>query len=637
MKVLPIVLCLLLYGTGLIGQTSLTGRISDKESGEPIIFGNVALYKNGILITGTETDFDGHYSFPSIDPGTYEVEVTYVGYQAQKITDVLVKAGKANVLDIALDGGGVNLDEIVVVSYKVPLIEQDNTTSGAVITSQDIRNISSGNSRIRSKKRKRTNKQTATATTQAQIRGSRSNADNYYIDGKKVGDEFAAIKENPILKTEKESISTFSIDVDRAAYSQIRSSLNRQQMPVPDLVRTEEMINYFHYEYQQPTDEHPFAVHTELGECPWEPSHHLLHIGIQGESLGADVAPANNLVFLIDVSGSMGSTNKLPLVKKSIGILAENLRPQDRIAMVVYAGAAGLVLPTTSGQHKAEILEALDNLRAGGSTAGGAGIQLAYKIAEEQFLEGGNNRVILATDGDFNVGTSGLADLQKLIEKEREKDVFLTVLGFGMGNYKDDKLELLADKGNGNYAYIDNFLEARKVFENELTGTLYTIAKDVKLQLEFDPDRVKSYRLIGYENRLLEKEDFDDDQKDAGELGAGHTVTALYELELLPGEKPIAEFRLRYKKPTGKQSHLLRHQLPVEAINLENCSENFHFSAVVAGFAALLRNSPNKGNLTYDKILSMAQLAQGDDPYGYRQEFIGLVQTARDLDLVAKN
>ncbi len=633
MKVIPFVLCLFMCTTGLYAQTSLSGKVTDFDTGEPIIFGNVGLYKNGNLVTGAETDFDGFYSISSIDPGIYEVEVTYVGYQAYKIAEVLVKQGRDNKLDIRLAAGGVNLDEVVVTSYKVPLIEQDNMTSGSTIIRRDITSTSTGRYRSR-KSRGKGKKRKKSGGDQSTVRGSRSTSTNYYIDGIRVGGSHEPIKENPIFNSKDQSFSTLSIDVDRAAYSQIRAYLQRQQLPPVDLIRTEEMINYFDYDYPQPTDGHPFSITTELGECPWEPEHHLLHIGIQGEQQQLEVLPANNLVFLIDVSGSMRSVNKLPLVKKAIGILTENLRPQDRVSMVVYAGAAGLVLPTTSGKDKTQILEALEKLNSGGSTAGGAGIKLAYQIAEEQFLEGGNNRVILATDGDFNVGISDLGSLEKLIEKKREKGVFLTALGFGMGNYKDNTLETLADKGNGNYAYIDNLMEARKIFETEFTGTLYTIAKDVKLQLEFDSNRVKSYRLIGYENRLLEKEDFNDDQKDAGELGAGHTVTALYELELKTGDAPIAEFQLRYKKPTGKQSHLLSHQLPAMAKSLENCSENFHFAATVAGFAALLRNSPNKGNLTFDKILSMAKNARGDDPYGYRQEFIGLVQTARDLNSV---
>ncbi|GJM32336.1 MAG: VWA domain-containing protein [Saprospiraceae bacterium] len=608
----------------MLAQTSLSGKVTDKE-GEPLIFGNVGIYKDGNLVTGTDTDFDGFYSFINLDPGTYDVEVSYVGYQSRKIEGVEVLEGRANHLDIEMDAGSVLLNEITVVAYKVPLIEQDNMTSGSVISRNDIRNLPT---------RKINSLAAATAGLSSGkgddivVRGSRSNHSS--------NDEYAPIIENPVIKSEEEAVSTFSIDVDRAAYSQVRSYLKRQQLPPVDLVRTEELINYFGYEYAQPTDGQPFSITTELGDCPWNESHQLLHIGIQGENLNLHQAPANNLVFLIDVSGSMNASNKLPLVKKSIGILIENLRPMDRVAIVVYAGSAGLVLPSTSGQDKAQIKAALEKLTSGGSTAGGQGIKLAYQIARENLLEGGNNRVILATDGDFNVGISGLNQLEKLVEKEREKGVSLTVLGFGMGNYKDNRLELLADKGNGNYAFIDNIGEARKMFDTELTGTLYTIAKDVKLQLHFDPKRVVSYRLIGYENRLLNKKDFDDDSKDAGELGAGHTVTALYELELRPGTQTIAEFQLRYKLPRGRQSHLLSHQLPSSVKKLESCSENFRFAASVAGFSLLLRNSANKGNLTFDETLALAKGALGDDPYGYRQEFLELVRIAKDIGLVAE-
>ncbi|HRF41540.1 MAG TPA: VWA domain-containing protein, partial [Saprospiraceae bacterium] len=343
-------------------------------------------------------------------------------------------------------------------------------------------------------------------------------------------EDYSPIAENRFHKATDTPLSTFSIDVDAASYSNMRRFLKNGQMPPADAVRIEEMINYFDYQYPQPTGEHPFEVVAEMSECPWQPEHRLLHIGLKGREIATDKLPPSNLVFLIDVSGSMDSPNKLPLLQSAFRLLVNQLRPQDKVAMVVYAGAAGLVLEPTDGNDKQKILEALQRLQAGGSTAGGAGIRLAYDVARQHFVKGGNNRVILATDGDFNVGASSDADMVRLIEEERKSGVFLTVLGFGMGNYKDNKMQQLSNAGNGNHAYIDDIDEAKKVLVEEFGGTLFTIAKDVKIQIEFNPAQVAGYRLIGYENRLLNKEDFNDDKKDAGELGAGHTVTALYEI-----------------------------------------------------------------------------------------------------------
>jgi Ca-activated chloride channel homolog len=397
-------------------------------------------------------------------------------------------------------------------------------------------------------------------------------------------------------------------------------------------VRTEEMVNYFAYDYPQPQGDVPFAIHTEVGECPWNRSRLLLLIGLQGQNLNLQEAPANNLVFLIDVSGSMSSEDRLPLVKKALRHLVEQLRAQDRVAIVVYAGAAGLALPSTPGSDMQAIVQALDALQSGGSTAGGAGIQLAYQVALENFIAGGNNRVILATDGDFNVGTKSLNELERLIEHKRKDGVYLTCLGFGMGNYKDNRLELLADKGNGNYAYIDNLMEARKVFGTELTGTLYTIAKDVKIQIEFNPLTVDSFRLIGYENRLLAKEDFDDDAKDAGELGAGHSVTALY--EIIPRQSDaaqLAKIQLRYKLPDKKQSRLIEAAPLAETVNLEATSDNFRFAAAVAAFSLILRKSKYAADMNFEQVVALAESALGADSYAYRREFVELVKLAQDI------
>ncbi|MBC7873244.1 MAG: von Willebrand factor type A domain-containing protein, partial [Ferruginibacter sp.] len=419
----------------------------------------------------------------------------------------------------------------------------------------------------------------------------------------------------------------------------------------------EEMINYFDYDYSKPVNGEPFTVNTEISECPWNPQHKLVHIGLQGKEIPVDNLPPSNMVFLVDVSGSMDEPNKLPLVQASMNMLVEQLREQDKVAIVVYAGSAGLVLSSTSGSNKVKIKEAIDNLEAGGSTAGGEGIKLAYKTAKDNFIKNGNNRIILATDGDFNVGVSSDDDLVRMIEQERKSGVFLSVLGYGMGNYKDNKMQQLADKGNGNHSYIDNINEARKVLVNEFGSTLFTIAKDVKIQVEFNPAKVQAYRLVGYENRMLASEDFNDDAKDAGELGSGHTVTALYEvipvgvkddftksvdpLKYQSNDKKIASntgeimtIKLRYKKPDEDVSKLITHTVMDDHTALTNTSDNFRFSAAVAEFGLLLRSSDYKQQATYSQVVSMAKSATGTDENGYRAEFIRLVQSATSL---AKN
>jgi Ca-activated chloride channel family protein len=462
-------------------------------------------------------------------------------------------------------------------------------------------------------------------------------------------EEYKAITENKFLDVTSYPLSTFSIDVDAASYSNIRRFINDNQLPPKDAVRIEELINYFSYDYPQPGSKHPFSIVAEISDCPWESSHRLVHIGLQGREIPTRDLPANNLVFLLDVSGSMDTPNKLPLLKKAFKMLVDKIRRKDRIAIVVYAGAAGLVLPSSSGNKKDRILDAIEMLEAGGSTAGSAGIRLAYKVADENFITSGNNRVILATDGDFNVGISSEAELVELIEKEREKGVYLTVLGFGAGNLKDSKMEQIADKGNGNYFCVDNILEAKKTLINEMGGTLFTIAKDVKAQVEFNPVKVSAYRLIGYENRLLRKEDFSDDSKDAGEMGAGHSVTALYEIipvgvssdmaEAQPlkyqtlGIKPEAlesrelmTVKFRYKPRDDDESRLI--VMPVVDLNIpfDESSDNFRFSAAVAEFGMLLRDSEFKGNSSYPDAFRIAKSSMGRDEDGYRSEFIRLVE-----------
>ncbi|HEY8896590.1 MAG TPA: VWA domain-containing protein [Niastella sp.] len=469
-------------------------------------------------------------------------------------------------------------------------------------------------------------------------------------------EEYDRIVENRFLTATQNPLSTFSIDVDEAAYSNIRRYINNGSIPPAGAVRIEEMINYFDYTYPQPTNDEPFSVNTELSECPWNSQHRLVHIGLQGKEIPLQNLPNANIVFLIDVSGSMEEPNKLPLVKASMNLLADQLRADDKVAIVVYAGNAGLVLPATSGANKIAIKEAIDQLQAGGSTAGGEGINLAYKVARENFIKGGNNRIILATDGDFNVGASSDDELVAMIEKERKSGICLSVLGYGMGNYKDSKMQQLADKGNGNHSYIDNIKEARKVLVSEFGSTLFTIAKDVKIQIEFNPAKVQAYRLIGYENRVLAAEDFNDDQKDAGELGSGHTVTALYEViptgvksdfiakvddlkyqsvkntvPVTGGGNELMTIKLRYKKPDGDVSKLIVHPVTDSHLALANTSDNFRFSAAVASFGMLLRNSEFKQNASFPQVISMAKSAKGADANGYRQEFINLVQAAGSL------
>jgi Ca-activated chloride channel homolog len=464
------------------------------------------------------------------------------------------------------------------------------------------------------------------------------------------------IYDNSYQRPSNNPLSTFGIDVDTASYSNVRRFINSGVMPPKDAVRLEELINYFTYDYPQPKGDRPFSINTEVANAPWNPQHKLVHIGLQGKSISTKDLPPNNLVFLIDVSGSMNSPDKLPLVKASLKYLVSELRAKDSVTIVVYAGAAGLVLPPTPGNQKEKILDSIDKLEAGGSTAGGAGIQLAYKVARDNFIKQGNNRVILATDGDFNVGVSSDGELVRTIEEKREQGVFLSVLGFGTGNLQDAKMEQLADKGNGNYAYIDSLLEAKKVLVTQMGGTLFTIAKDVKIQVEFNPAKVQAYRLVGYENRVLQNQDFNDDKKDAGELGAGHSVTAIYEIipvgvasdVKLPEVDPLKyqpnpatasasqtdelmQVKLRYKKPNETVSQLIAQSVIDKPVKLENASANFRFAAAVAAFGMVLRDSEYKGTANFDEVLRLANQAKGQDKEGYRAEFIRLVESCKTL------
>jgi len=480
---------------------------------------------------------------------------------------------------------------------------------------------------------------------------------------------YAHVVDNPFMKVVDNPLSTFSIDVDTASYSNVRRFINEGQLPPPGAVRIEEMLNYFTYSYPQPVDGVPFSANVEVADCPWKDGHRLVRVGLKGREIAVEHRPVSNLVFLLDVSGSMQEPNKLPLLKSGMKLLVDQLTENDRVAIVVYAGASGVVLNSTTADQKQVISDAFDSLQAGGSTNGAAGIQLAYQIALDHFVPKGTNRVILCTDGDFNVGITDHSQLVRVIEEKAKSGVFLSVLGFGMGNYKDSTLELLADKGNGNYAYIDTMDEARKVLVEQMQGTLITIAKDVKIQIEFNPAQAAAYRLIGYENRLLAKEDFNDNRKDAGEIGAGHTVTALYEV-IPPGQelplasvdplkyqanKPVAvaggnesesakvapedaspsdellTLKLRYKQPDGQTSQLIEVAVKDSGKKFSEASSDFAWAASVAAFGMILRDSEFAGNATLPAILEMAQASKGEDQSGYRAEFIRMVQAASKL------
>ena len=474
-----------------------------------------------------------------------------------------------------------------------------------------------------------------------------------YADGMNA-EEYKEIAENNFKTVSESPLSTFSIDIDAASYSNMRRYINKGELPPADAIRTEELINYFSYDYPQPTGNDPVKITTEVGACPWNVKHRLVRIGLKAKEIPTDKLPVSNLVFLIDVSGSMYGPQRLGLVQSSLKLLVNNLRDEDRVAIVVYSGSAGEKLPSTSGSDKQKIREAIDELTAGGSTAGGAGIKLAYKMAKQNFVKGGNNRIILCTDGDFNVGVSSDEGLEKLIEQERKCGVFLTVLGYGMGNYKDSKMQVLAEKGNGNHAYIDNLQEANRVLVNEFGATMHTVAKDVKLQIEFNPSQVQAYRLIGYESRLLKDEDFNNDAKDAGEMGAGHTVTAFYEVvpagiksdftgkvddlkyqktkpapAVTNNSKELLTVKLRYKAPDGNTSKKI--EQPLIDDKKEKVSSDFRFASAVAMFGQLLRDSDFKGDATYDKVISLAKTSLDNDEKGYRREFIRLAETAEGL------
>lgn len=586
---------------------TVTGIVMEEGTKTPLA-GVSVLIKN--TKKGVTTDAKGHYSIKAYTDD--KLTFSFVGYQ-----NLERKIGKDSVINVFLKVANQALQESIVIT-------------GRVAPSAKMQ----------------------TYAVQPSIAPMPSMA----YDADFNTEEYKSLNENIFHDTKKNPLTTFSIDVDRAAYSNVRRMLNLGQFPQRDVVRIEEIINYFDYDYPQPKGEYPVAIHTEFSDSPWNKGLKLLHIGLQAKTIPTDNLPSSNLVFLVDVSGSMNQANKLPLVKEAFKLLVNQLRPNDRVAIVVYAGAAGTVLSSTPGNQTATIKDALDKLSAGGSTAGGEGIKLAYKIAQENFIKGGNNRVILASDGDFNVGVSSEGELQQIVEEKRKSGVYLSILGFGMGNYKDHKMETLSDKGNGNYAYIDNLQEAQKVFVHEFGGTLFTVAKDVKLQLEFNPKFVKGYRLIGYENRIIKNEEFHDDKKDAGEMGSGHTVTALYEIipagvesaylskvDELKYQKTteptsasqsdeLVTIKLRYKQPDSETSRLFEVLVRDTHTPFTRTSDNFRFAVSVAEWGLLLGKSEFKGTATYAQVIQTAQSALAKDSEGYRSEFVRLVKLAQSLD-----
>jgi len=635
----------------------VAGWVRD-QAGAPIQ--NAQVFVVGTALNAI-TDSNGHYLIAGISPGQIDLRAAFVGYRPVVVKGIKIESNQTAFWSFNLEASVVEVAALEVDATR-PLVPREQVSTKAITSGDMVDQLPAD--RINS-----------VLSLQPGVVASSGEGSRARRGDERVGyvgppaappccyrqepvvgqpfntEEYAHIRENGFRPVSAAPLSTFSIDVDKASYANVRRFLTQGSLPPIDAVRIEEMINYFSYEMPEPRGDHPFSITTEVTAAPWATSHRLVRIGIQGKRLRGDRIPPSNLVFLIDVSGSMADENKLGLVKKSLRLLVQQLRDEDKVSIVVYAGAAGLVLPCTPGTEKTRILNAIDHLEAGGSTAGGAGIQLAYKVARENFVREGNNRVILATDGDFNVGPSSEGELVRIIETERKSGVFLTVLGFGTGNYSDQRMEAIADKGNGNYFYVDNLLEGRKVFVEELQGTLFTIAKDVKIQVEFNPAEVASYRLVGYENRALRDEDFNNDSIDAGELGAGHSVTALYEIVPVgsadagrtPGVDPLRyqprpeprptsargelmTVKLRYQRPEGSASRLIEQPIRDVARADQSISHDFAFAIAVSEFGMLLRNSEYKGTSSAAHVLQLARAHQGEDRDGYRGEFIQLVR-----------
>ena len=605
---LVLLMAVICLGTMNAQTITVTGIVTDAADGTSITGCSVV---NNRSKSGAITDVNGRYSIQAQKGDV--LLFRFIGYKEEKRVVESVK------LDVKMKTDDVALEECVVVGYGTM---KTKAVTGAYV---------------------------AVCPTAM-----------YDMDARMNTEEYGRIQENGFKSVADTPLSTFSIDVDPASYSNMRRFINRGELPPADAIRTEELVNYFSYDYPKPTGNDPVKITVEAGTCTWNTAHRLVRIGLKAKEIPTEQLPASNLVFLIDVSGSMWGANRLDLVKSSLKLLVNNLRNKDKVAIVTYAGSAGMKLEATSGGDKQKIREAIDELTASGSTAGGAGIHLAYQIAKKNFISDGNNRIILCSDGDFNVGVSSAEGLEQLIEKERKSGVHLTVLGYGMGNYKDKKIQVLAEKGNGNHAYIDNLQEANRVLVGEFGATLHTVAKDVKLQVEFNPSQVQAYRLIGYESRLLKDEDFNNDAKDAGDMGAGHTVTAFYEvipagvkneyvgkvddlkyqkkekMTLKPtGSDELLTVKLRYKAPDKDVSRKM--ELPFVDNKGDSVSSDFRFASAVAMFGQLLRDSDFKGTADYDKVTKLAKQGLNNDERGYRREFIRLVEAAKGLEKTSKN
>ncbi|MGH7522467.1 MAG: YfbK domain-containing protein [Gemmatimonadales bacterium] len=633
-RFLALLLGILVVPKPLVETGTIAGHVMD-HAGVPVANAIVTVVGTALRTT---TDSKGAYVITNVPLGTYTVRAQFIGYRVAQKTGVRVMANATVTLDFKLESDIIHLDAIIVNGAPGAELRREQASAAVVV-------------------------QGFVAAPTVDIRGgAHFDSIEAWRFQRQPGnrEQYDEIVENAFIAVAADPLSTFSIDVDRASYSNVRRFITQQgQLPPRDAVRIEELVNYFPYDYADPDGDAPIAIHTEVGPAPWKTQHQLVRIGLQARRIKVDHLPASNFVFLLDVSGSMRPANKLPLVKAAMRLLVNELRPKDRVAMVVYAGSAGLVLPSTSGDQKDKILDAIERLEAGGSTAGGAGIRLAYDQAVANFIRGGNNRVILATDGDFNVGASSDAEMVQLIEEKRRTGVFLTVLGVGEGNLQAAKMEKLADKGNGNYSYLDTITEAQKVLVHELGGTLYTVAKDVKIQVEWNPARVRAYRLIGYENRMLRNEDFADDKKDAGEVGSGHSVTALYEVvpvgvstdvtirmpdslryqrrSAQPSEAAGPEMlfvKVRYKAPDGDESRLITQAVRSGARTAP--SLDFQFQAAVAEFGLLLRNSDFRGTAHVGHVITAAREARGTDREGYRAEFVRLAEAVRGIGLARR-
>ncbi len=639
---------------------AIEGIVKDK-AGTPLA--GVTVIATSASLKGAETaltDDHGHYQFVGLPAGNYLITFYYLDFAVEH-ANIVIGAGKTALVSESIDTAKTG-GEIVKIQSKAPIIDPTSTSQGITLDKNYLQNIPVPG---------RTFDAALGAAAGSQgdgvsFSGATSLQNQYIVQGSNGApavrattahddlgvEQYERIDENPFLTVASQPLSTFSSDVDTASYANVRRFLHDGQLPPKDAVRLEELINYFHYDYPQPAAGDPLSIATEVGPSPWNPAFKLARIGLRAPEIDDAKVPPRNLVFLIDTSGSMDEPNKLPLLVQSMGLLVDQLRPQDRVSIVAYAGSVGEVLPPTAGSKKDAIRAALGALDAGGSTNGGAGIVAAYKLARDTFVRGGINRVVLCTDGDWNVGVTDEGSLTRLIESERDHGVFLTVLGFGMGNLKDSTMEKLADRGNGNYAYIDSLAEARKVLVKQAGATLFTVAKDVKIQVEFNPLRVAGYRLIGYEKRLLRNEDFNDDKKDAGDLGAGHTVTALYEIvpagQAVPaakvdalkyqtprtattGNTELMTVKVRYKAPTGDVSKLMERTVDDASVGLDRTTADFRWAAAVAGYGMMLRETPQRGSLEWHQVRALAAGAVGKDAEGYRAEFLKLVDNASKL------